>query len=62
MESGIFWDVFESTGSIEAYLTYSKTEQHPLDTHVIGGVSIVDGNQKTRAVKKKKTKSDSENT
>jgi hypothetical protein len=57
MESGIFWDVFESTGSIEAYLTYSKSEHYFSETYNIGGVSI-DENQKTR--KRKKTKSDSE--
>jgi hypothetical protein len=60
MESGIFWDVFESTGSIEAYLTYSRAEQFSSDTHVVGGVLILDEDQKIRAVKRKKSKSDSE--
>lgn len=60
MESGIFWDVFESTGSIEAYLTYSRTEQVSYDTNVVGGVSIVDDNQETKLVKRKKIKLDSE--
>jgi hypothetical protein len=59
MESGIFWDVFESTGSIEAYLTYSKAEHYFSETYNIGGVSV-DESEKTRTVKRKKTKSDSE--
>lgn len=59
MESVIFWDVFESTGSIEAYLTYSKTELVSSDMYVVGGVSILDENQKTKTVKRKKYKSDS---
>lgn len=60
MESGIFWDVFESTGSIEAYLTYSKAEQHSYDMHVVGGVSILTEDQKTKTVKRKKSGSISE--
>jgi len=27
MDTGIYWVVFESTGYIEAYLTYCKTEE-----------------------------------
>ena len=27
MDVGVYWDVFESTGSIEAFLTYYKTEE-----------------------------------
>lgn len=59
MESGIFWDVFESTGSIEAYLTYSRAEQFSSDTHVVGGVLILNEDQKITAVKRKKAKLDS---
>ncbi len=54
MESGIFWDVFESTGSIEAYLTYSRTEQVSYDTNVVGGVLIIDEDQETKIVKREK--------
>jgi hypothetical protein len=32
MEAGVFWDVFETTGSIEAYLTYLKTEEVSSDS------------------------------
>jgi len=60
MESGIFWDVFESTGSIEAYLTYSRAEQLSPDTHVFGGVLILNEDQKITTVKRKKSKLDSE--
>jgi len=60
MESGIFWDVFESTGSIEAYLTYSRAEQFSSDTHVVGGVLILDEDQKITTEKRKKSKLDSE--
>jgi hypothetical protein len=34
MGMGVYWDVFESTGSIEAYLTYCKTEEISLDSPV----------------------------
>ena len=27
MDTGVFWGVFENTGSIEAYLAYCKTEE-----------------------------------
>ena len=27
MDSGVYWSVFEITGSIEAYLAYCKTEE-----------------------------------
>jgi len=27
MDAGIYWEVFESTGSIEAFLTYYKTQE-----------------------------------
>jgi hypothetical protein len=27
METGVYWEVFESTGSIEAYLTFCTTEE-----------------------------------
>lgn len=59
MESVIFWDVFESTGSIEAYLTYSKTELVSSDTYTVGGVFITDEDQKTKAIKRKRYKSNS---
>ena len=32
MDTGIYWVVFESTGSIEAYLTYCKTEEVSTDS------------------------------
>lgn len=34
MGAGVFWEVFESTGSIEAYLTYCETEESVLDSPV----------------------------
>jgi hypothetical protein len=34
MGAGVFWEVFENTGSIEAYLTYSKTEELVSDSPV----------------------------
>ena len=27
MDTVVYWDIFESTGSIEAYLAYCKTEE-----------------------------------
>ena len=27
MGTGVYWEVFENTGSIEAYLTYCKAEE-----------------------------------
>jgi hypothetical protein len=27
MDTVVYWEVFENTGSIEAYLAYSKTEE-----------------------------------
>jgi hypothetical protein len=27
MGTGVYWEVFESTGSIEAFLAYRKTEE-----------------------------------
>ena len=38
MNTGVFWGVFENTGSIEAYLTYCKTEEvvdTPLESEAI---------------------------
>ena len=32
MDAGIYWGVFESTGSIEAYLTYRRTEEVSSDS------------------------------
>ena len=32
METGVYWGVFENTGSIEAYLAYCKTEEVVLDS------------------------------
>ena len=34
MGTGVYWDVFENTGSIEAYLTYSRDEEVDLDVPV----------------------------
>ena len=34
MGAGFFWEVFENTGSIEAYLTYSKTDEVVSDSPV----------------------------
>ena len=34
MGTGVYWDVFENTGSIEAYLTYCKTAEVVLDLPV----------------------------
>ena len=32
METGVYWGVFENTGSIEAYLAYCKTEEVVLES------------------------------
>lgn len=56
MNSDIFWGVFENTGSIEAFLTYYKSEEISSDTYEIAGVTIVNKDQKTT---KKNKKSDS---
>ena len=29
MDEGVYWEVFENTGLIEAYLTYCRTEGLP---------------------------------
>ena len=34
MGTRVFWEVFESTGLIEAYLTYCETEETALDSPV----------------------------
>ena len=34
MGAGVFWEVFESTGLIEAYLTYSKNDEVVSDSPV----------------------------
>ena len=34
MGTGVYWDVFENTGSIEAYLTYCRTEEVASDSPV----------------------------
>ncbi len=34
MGTGVYWDVFEHTGLIEAYLTYSGTEEVASDSPV----------------------------
>jgi len=34
MGMGVYWDVFENTGSIEAYLTYCEAEETILDSPV----------------------------
>jgi len=32
MDTGVYWEVFESTGSIEAFLAYYKTEEVSSDS------------------------------
>jgi hypothetical protein len=32
MDTGIYWEVFENTGSVEAFLTYYKTEEVSSDS------------------------------
>ena len=32
METGVYWEIFESTGSVEAFLTYYKTEEVSSDS------------------------------
>ena len=32
MDTVVYWEVFESTGLIEAYLTYCKSEEVSLDS------------------------------
>jgi hypothetical protein len=32
MGAGVYWEVFESTGSVEAFLTYYKTEEVSSDS------------------------------
>ncbi len=34
MGTGVYWDVFENTGLIEAYLTYSGTDEVASDSPV----------------------------
>ena len=34
MDTVVYWEVFESIGSIEAYLTYCKTEEVSSDSPV----------------------------
>ena len=34
MDAVVYWEVFESTGSIEAFLTYYKTEEVSSDSPV----------------------------
>jgi hypothetical protein len=34
METVVYWDVFENTGSIEAYLAYCKNEEVSSDSVV----------------------------
>jgi hypothetical protein len=33
MDEVVYWEVFENTGLIEAYLTYCRTEGLPSDSH-----------------------------
>ncbi len=47
MNSDIFWGVFENTGSIEAFLTYYKSEEISSDTYEIAGAT----NRRERAKK-----------
>jgi hypothetical protein len=35
MDEGVYWEVFENTGSIEAYLAYCKTEGFSSDSSSI---------------------------
>jgi hypothetical protein len=50
MESGIYWEVFESTGSIEAYLTF-KTVESSFVEYEDGSIINLFDNQKKELVK-----------
>ena len=32
MDTGVYWEIFESTGSVEAFLTYYKAEEVSSDS------------------------------
>jgi len=49
MKSGIYWEVFESTGSIEAYLTFKTVEFSSVDED--SSVSSLFDSQKTELMK-----------
>ena len=44
MDTVVYWDVFENTGSIEAYLAYSKAEEvspdSPIDSEISQSKSL----------------------
>lgn len=46
MNSDIFWGVFEKTGSIEAFLTYSKSEEISSGIYDVASATIVEKRQK----------------
>ena len=56
MKSGIYWEVFESTGSIEAYLTF-KTVDSSANKDEDGSVNNLFENRKTESVREKSTES-----
>lgn len=53
MDPGVFWEVFENTGSIEAFLTYSKSEEVSPDIHDIAVNTVIQKNQGTKTARKK---------
>jgi len=53
MSSDILWDVFENTGSIKAFLTYSRSENISSNIYELAANAYVDEkSQKTKAAKK----------
>ncbi|MDQ1317640.1 MAG: hypothetical protein QG641_2727 [Candidatus Poribacteria bacterium] len=50
MESGIYWEVFESIGSIEAYLTF-KTVESSFAEDEDGSIINLSDNQKKELVR-----------
>ena len=43
METAVYWEVFEHTGSMEAFLAYCKTEEVSLNSPVESEESKVKG-------------------
>ena len=46
MESGIYWEVFESIGSIEAYLTFKTVESSSVEDEDGSVVNLFDDQKK----------------
>jgi len=58
MNTIVFWEVFENTGSIEAFLTYSKSEEISSDIYgVASNTYDAQKDQKTKEVKRKRVRS-----